>query len=465
MIDFFSYNRDIFQFIYGLIFFQLGMAIALQSRSHSRLDLARSLRWLSLFGIIHGLYEWGDIFIPIQANYLSIPIVRLLQLVHLVFLGLSFTALFEFGVALLRPFGRQRWWHGLPLGLFITWLVVVFFFILPFIPNRETWLNTAGATARYFIGFPGGLLAAYGLGKQTRLKIAPVTEQRYIRVLTAASLALALYACLAGLIPKPIPFFPGNSLNTVSFTTVTGVPPFMLRSLAGLILTICIIRGLEIFSLEVEQILTAMSQQQILAEERERIGRELHDGTIQKIYTAGLLVESAARITRENQQISSRLERAATALNDAIIDLRHNLGELRSPPTSTPLATSLKEIAEDPRFRSLVNIHLEMGVPESTTLSPLRTDHVIAIVNGALSNIIRHAQARNVKIHLSQNGGKLLDLVIQDDGAGFPQNPVNGYGLRNMSDRARLLEGKIAFESGAEKGTVVHLTIPLEEQR
>jgi len=463
MTAFFSNNREIFLFIYGLIFFQLGMAISLQSRSHSRLDLARSLRWLSWFGIIHGLYEWGDIFIPIQATYLGNPFIRLLQVLQVITLGLSFMFLFEFGVALLLPFGRRRWWHGLPLGIFITWMFVMFFLLLPFIPNRETWLNTSNAAARYFIGFPGGLLAAYGLSKQTRLKIALVAEPRFVQVLAVASVALAFYAILAGLFPEPVPFFPGNLINTMNFTHVTGIPPFLLRSFIGLVLTVCIIRGLEVFSLEVDQMIDAMQKQQILAEERQRIGRDLHDGAMQKIYTAGILVESAAQLISTEKQLAPRLERAGDALYDAITDLRHNLVDLRSTPSDTPLAKFLKGIAEDPRFRSLVDVQLFLDLPEHTTLSPLRTDHVIAIVNCALSNTVRHAKARKVKICLSQNGG-LLDMTIEDDGVGFPQQLVAGNGLQNMHDRARLLDGKIEFQNKPGKGAIIHLIVPLKEE-
>ncbi len=52
--DFFIDNHDVIVFIYGQVFFVMGLAIALQSRRYSRLDLSRSLSWLALFGIVHG---------------------------------------------------------------------------------------------------------------------------------------------------------------------------------------------------------------------------------------------------------------------------------------------------------------------------------------------------------------------------------------------------------------------------
>ena len=65
--EFFLLNRSMIYFIYGLVFFILGFAIILQTRQSSRLDFARSLRWLAAFGITHAFHEWGDLFIPIQA--------------------------------------------------------------------------------------------------------------------------------------------------------------------------------------------------------------------------------------------------------------------------------------------------------------------------------------------------------------------------------------------------------------
>ena len=90
-------NRDVIYFGYGLVFFVLGLAIALQSRNYSRLDLARSLKWLSAFGFAHGFYEWGDLFIPIQTAYLNARTIETLHYFHLLLLAGSFAFLFEFG--------------------------------------------------------------------------------------------------------------------------------------------------------------------------------------------------------------------------------------------------------------------------------------------------------------------------------------------------------------------------------
>src|SRR5512142_1980780 len=105
---FFQLNRQVILFVYGLTFFALGLAIALQSRQHSRLDLARSLPWLALFGFTHGAYEWGDLFIPIQVAYLGDAAALALNAAQSLLVAISFAALLQFGILLFRPAGRAR---------------------------------------------------------------------------------------------------------------------------------------------------------------------------------------------------------------------------------------------------------------------------------------------------------------------------------------------------------------------
>ncbi len=99
-------------------------------------------------------------FIPIEAQYLEGTLVRLLRVVQLILLVVSFASLFEFGISVLRPFHLTGWLRGMPAALLGAWTFVVFFILLPLEPDLERWHHTADALARYFIGFPGGLLAA-----------------------------------------------------------------------------------------------------------------------------------------------------------------------------------------------------------------------------------------------------------------------------------------------------------------
>lgn len=459
---FFELNEPVIVFAYGLAFFTMGLAIALQSRSSSRLELARSLAWLAAFGIIHSLYEWGELFSPVHEAYLSPAGIEILHIVHLVFLSGSFVCLFEFGIALLRPMGKGQWLHGLTVVLLASYVVGILLVLPLLLPDPHDWHATADASARYLIGFPGGLLAAYGLREQAFRHIAPLEAPHIVRTLRIAGISLFLYAIFGGLLPPPAPLFPADRVNTETFTQAVGVPPLVFQSLIGLALAVATIRALEIFEVEVEHRIERIEQQQIQAAERGRIARDLHDSTIQTAYTAGLLVDSARKLAEPESQIAVRLERAVGALNEVIRDLRRNLGELRSPPSEVGLVAALQRLASDPRYRSLVEIDLDLQLAPNRALAPARQEHVLAIVNEALSNVVRHARARQVRLAARQADGR-LQVSIADDGVGFAGSPGEGFGLRNMHERARLLGGDLRVDGARGRGVTVHLDVPVED--
>ncbi|MGD0611360.1 MAG: ATP-binding protein [Anaerolineales bacterium] len=459
--NFITVNTIIIQFVYGLAFFVLGLAIALQSRHSSHLDLARSLTWLAAFGFVHAFVEWGDLFIPLQTAYLSPDIITALQYFHLLILGISFACLFEFGVALLEPLEHPAWLHITSAALLATWFFVTFFPLRSWIQDFQSWYNSGNALARYFIGLPGGLLSAYALRKHIYQRILPLNVPHIVRSLRTAGISLAVYALATGLIVPPVNFFPGNWLNSDTFSQVFIITPPILRALIGLVIVISTIRALEIFDVETARQIEAIEEQQILADERERIGRELHDGAIQKVYTAGLLIRSAQKLAMAESPLEGRLATAVGVLDDAIVDLRQNLGELHaSKPNTASLEQGLRDLAADPRFGSLVKIELDLDLPSSEEFSPEQSSHILAIVQEALANSVRHAHARHIRIHARQVDRRLM-LGIQDDGAGIPPQVAEGHGLHNMHDRAALLHGRLEVRP-MEKGTSVILDIPWE---
>ena len=457
--NFFLVNHEIIYFVYGLVFFVLGLAIALQSRHSSRLDLARSLSWLALFGFLHGFNEWGDLFIPLQAAYLAAGIVRGLQYFHLILLASSFACLFAFGAALLEPIKHYTWLHISLAILLMLWAIIV---LGPFhyaFTDFATWYNAADALARYMICLPGGFLTAYALREHTLQLISPYDAPRIVHAIEASGISMAVYALAGGLITPAIPFFPGNWLNADSFTRLFLVPPQVLRALIGLAMAATTIRFLEVFDLETSRQIEAMEQGQILAAERERIARDLHDGTIQKVYTAGQLVRSAQNLAEPDSPLAGRLGTAVGVLDDAIRDLRQNLGELKEPaPAQEPFPQALENLATDPRFSSLVKVTVDLKLPEGEAPEPERAAHILAIVQETLSNVVRHARARHILVSAGRIGDR-LQLNVLDDGAGLPEQVLEGHGLRNMRDRASLLHGSLRVER-LKKGTCVSLDIP-----
>lgn len=455
--EFVELNAQLILFAYGLVFFILGLSIALQSRHSSNLALARSLSWLAAFGFTHGLYEWGDLFIPLQTAYLAPATITVLYIFQILLLVVSFFCLFTFGLSLSNLPARTRW--RVPIFFIGLWLVLTIFLPPSVRDDPLQYRNAVDALARYFIGFPGSLAAAFGLRTYALQKIAPLKFPHIVRMLRLAGLTMIFYAFLSGLIPRAELFFPSTLLNTRSFAAFVGLPPSVFRSLAGLIMAISMTRAMEIFDLETKRMVDTMEQEQMLANERLRIARKLHDGTIQQVYSAGLLVEASRKIVK-NEAVAKRLDRAASVLNDVIINLRQNLGELQSSPSDVPFPTSLKKIVNDSRYASLVDVSLEIDLPDDIFLSPKESEHILSIIHEALANVIKHARARRVGISASLEKN-ILKIMIADDGGGFGEQIVEGFGLQNMRDRARLLSGQLDIFSSENGGTTVNLQLPI----
>jgi signal transduction histidine kinase len=256
-------------------------------------------------------------------------------------------------------------------------------------------------------------------------------------------------------------FFPANVLNYALFENTIGIPVQVLRSLVGLLLAVTIIRALEIFEIELDQLLEQMEVERIQAAERERIGQEIHDGAIQGVYSASLILESMEPLVTTDSEAARRLQQAKSVLSAVNTDLRSYMVSLRAQSPADPLITSLQKLIANPRFQGLLDIDLEYdGEPN---LKPTQVHHILAIVQESLSNTLRHAHARSAKISVKQNNG-CVALRIEDNGRGFSaQNIQSGYGLRSIRDRARLIGGQVEINSTPGKGAKIILTLSEEK--
>jgi signal transduction histidine kinase len=457
--EWFSFNRPLVFFVYGQVFFVLGLAIALQSRRYSRLNLAHSLPWLAGFGFLHGFNEWGDVFIPIQSQFLGSPIIAFLNSIQHFILAASFALLFQFGIELLRPLAEKwRWLRLLPAALFLVWLAGPFWVGLVLIQDVNQWHILVNVLARYMLCLPGGLVAAYGLLRQTRVQIAPLGLPRIGRTLKIAAGALAAYGILGGLIVPNFTIFPANVINSESFTALFIAPPPLFRSLAGLVLVVAVISALEVFDIETDRMIRQMEESQVIAIERERIARDLHDGALQQVYAAGLLAQSLGRQTRG--PLKEGVNRLVLTINQSIDQLRAFLPQLRPEPKSAELIAALEPVIEEARRATTIDTYWETPTPP--VLLPEQIGHLVAFTREAISNAIRHAETPSIEVRLVSADGHLR-LSVRDFGRGLPASPDAGYGLRNMRDRARLLGAELKFESIRGKGTTVVVDLPMEE--
>ncbi len=454
-------------FVYGETFFVLGLAIALQSWKHSRLPLVRTLPWLAAFGFTHGFHEWGHLFISIQATYMPQSFINLLITLQALLLAISFALLFQFGIETLRPLPqRLRFVRYVPLALLITWGWYSGTQASRGENSMSGWYIYVSDMARYAIGTPGAIMAAYGLYRQHReLKQGIELPKNLSLSFTLAAMSLLIYALLGGIIVSRADFFPANWLNSQTLYATTWIPVELWRSLPGLILAVSVIRALELFRIELDRQLVDMEEQQVLLAERERIGRELHDVTLQSIYASGLLLRTVERDV-EKAGLHPGLEQiheSIRLLDETIANIRHYIGNLQNQPTAHSLKVALVDLIDQSPIKSLVDVETVLDVPDNRHLTPVQIRHLLAITSEALSNVARHAHARRVRI-VATAGETCLCLEITDDGQGMAPDYVIGYGLRNMQERARMLGGQLTLTSQPKRGTTIRVEIPWTEE-
>lgn len=463
--EFFQRNEIVLYFVHGQVFFVIGLAIILQSRQNSRLRLAGSLPYLAAFGLTHSLAEWSYIFIPLQAKYLQAPIISMMRLAQLYFLAFSFFFLLMFGLRLNAPrLVPYRWVWSVPGLLFGFWSGLLFVAWVFHLSSDDRLFRLGEIILRCFVAFPGGVLAAQALWRQPAIQIAPLEHPQTVSYLREAGAALAIYSVLAGLIVPPADFFPADRLNYTLFDQSIGIPITLFRSICGLVLAYAITRVMEVFRVEMRRKLEEMARAQALASDRERIGRELHDGTIQSIYAAGLMLEDAALVLEENPAAAGvRLKRAMAALNFTIQDIRRYIFDLRDGSEVGELTEGIGGLLQKFRADTMLTADLLVDGEENPLMSWERRQHCLQIVREALANVAKHAHASKVKVQLKW-GPDSLFLCVADDGIGCDLRSVNGrcQGLRNMRERARLLGGGLEIQGRPGRGVTLTLAVPYE---
>ncbi|RZS45224.1 histidine kinase/DNA gyrase B/HSP90-like ATPase [Herbihabitans rhizosphaerae] len=277
--------------------------------------------------------------------------------------------------------------------------------------------------------------------------------------------------------PRTAPFVPKELRHYGPFAAA----PFGTRERRLGALTVYRKRGAAPFDPAMVEMLTAFAAQAglvlLLAEgatarervavyqERERIARDLHDVIVQRLYAAGMRLDLLARkpSRRMAKQDAARLTDAVDQIDATIEDIRVTVRAMRNPdPTEV---TESGDLAESVRTEVATAGEL-LGFAPSLMISgdldhvPVAlADHARAALREALSNVVRHAGARTVSVHIGLSGTSLR-LRVTDDGCGIPQG-VSKRGLRNIADRAEEVGGRCEITSNAVEGTTVTWQVPV----
>ncbi len=472
-------------FVYGLAFFSMGLLVAMEGGRSPDDRVRKALRPLAGFGLVHAVHEWSEMYAALEmlGGHQMPPLVIAVQFCTLSF---SFLSLAAFGGYLLaKDEVAQRISLLVPLGLEAIWV-----FGLVSIKNQyaaSEIVPVAQAWTRYSLAIPASALAAAGLIAQQRA-FRRAGLVRFGQDAMWAAVAFAWYGIAGQLFTNASALPPSNVINDVVFQRLFGFPVQFLRATMASIASIYVIRFLRAFQVETEHKIADLQQErlkesqqrealrgdlfrQVVAAqeaERQRIARDLHDETGQALTAIGLGLRGLeSRMSRDPAQAAETLHQLQTLTADSLQELQRLMADLRpSHLDDLGLSAALRWYTSKIEERYPLQIRTEI-LGDERPLEDAAKIAVFRIIQEALNNVIKHAEARHVKVHLNFTD-QGMRTGVQDDGCGFDMRTIQrtqsasrpSLGLAGMQERAALLGGVVAVESKPGQGTRVEAFIP-----
>jgi len=200
--------------------------------------------------------------------------------------------------------------------------------------------------------------------------------------------------------------------------------------------------------------------------ERARLAREIHDGPAQALANTVMRLQFVEQMVKQRpDEVELELARLRAAIQASLRDVRRFIFNLRPASLSDAgLLATLKYYCQD--FSDQFGIPVEVNLPESLAISPDQELVVFRVIQEALQNIQKHAEATGVVVNIQQRQGGPLVVTIADDGKGFDpklarQGRTGSAGLVSMRERAATVGGVFRVESRTGTGTTITLTLPM----
>jgi diguanylate cyclase (GGDEF)-like protein len=233
-------------FLYGLSFFTLGISVIFFPRKGSEFRIAKTIIFIALFGIFHGLHEWAEMFGLMQ----NLAGVAALKPFDFLLLPASFYFLVVFGMkSILRE--DAPWWavHAVPACLFVLWIILT--------ASAERHVLMGAVWARYLLCVPGTVLTGYALLRQLP-EMRQVNAYVYRNVAVATGMFL-IYGIFAGLVVPNAGFFPASVINDSFVAKTTGIPIQIFRTVCAVAISYNVISILNLFARETLERLRSLS--------------------------------------------------------------------------------------------------------------------------------------------------------------------------------------------------------------
>ena len=195
--------------------------------------------------------------------------------------------------------------------------------------------------------------------------------------------------------------------------------------------------------------------------ERQRLSRELHDGIGQLLIAIKLRLENL--LYQDGKDIRNSIQELKKYFDQIIDEVRRISNNLMpSVLEAFGIAIACRNLFSETEEHTGLRIHFD-AKGDYDDLDKKTKTYIYRLTQEALSNIVKHAGAREVRVNLSRLDDS-LKLVIRDDGKGFSTDTAGnegGNGIHNMRERVSLLDGKIDIFSEPGKGTIITLTVPI----
>ena len=200
-----------------------------------------------------------------------------------------------------------------------------------------------------------------------------------------------------------------------------------------------------------------------LIEDRERIGRDLHDTVIQRLFATGLSLQGAVRRAEDRPELAERLNRAVDDIDATVREIRSTIFALQSGASATRgLRDEVLGVVDEisPMLTRSPRVRFE-GAIDSLVPSHV-AEEVLPVVREALTNVARHAVAGDVEIEMTVDLSELR-VRVADDGKGLPSTITAGFGLKNLRRRASELGGNASIGPRNDgRGTLVEWVVPID---
>ena len=198
-------------------------------------------------------------------------------------------------------------------------------------------------------------------------------------------------------------------------------------------------------------------------QERRRWARELHDETLQGLGGLQMLLSSALR-SGDESRLRAAVRDAVEQIGIEIANLRSLIVELRPPALDEiGLVPAIETLAQ--RVASSAGLTVEtdiaLALEDSERLAPETESTIYRLVQEALTNVTKHAEAGRVEIALLMDADGVR-VTVRDDGRGFdPAAPVEGFGLVGIRERVMLASGQVTIEAQVGRGTQISALVPV----